>query len=110
MLQKAWRRTPKGQVMLLAFYNTKALGGGIWEQTIDRELELLCEEVRRAEPVFIGLSVMTPCIWIQWAGDEDLGRVRHSAGCGGVCQLYPDYFLDRGAAYVILGRRGNSYG
>ena len=83
MLQKLGGGTPKGRVMLLAFYNTKALGVRYLEgaleragyqvqvvfykefnshcpgQTSRRELELLCEEVRRAEPVFIGLSVMS---------------------------------------------------
>ena len=83
MLQKAWRRDTQGTVMLLAFYNTKALGVRyLWKgaleqagyqvqvfirefnshcpgQTSRRELELLCEEVRRAEPVFIGLFVMS---------------------------------------------------
>ena len=82
MLQKLGGGTPKGRVMLLAFYNTKALGVRYLEgaleragyqvqvvfykefnshcpgQTSRRELELLCEEVRRAEPVFIGLSLI----------------------------------------------------
>ena len=130
MLQKLGGGTPKGRVMLLAFYNTKALGVRYLEgaleragyqvqvvfykefnshcpgQTSRRELELLCEEVRRAEPVFIGLSVMSSMYLDTVEQVMKTLRARYAIPlvCGGAfASLYPDYFLDRGAAYVIRG-------
>ena len=134
MLQKLGGGTPKGRVMLLAFYNTKALGVRYLEgaleragyqvqvvfykefnshcpgQTSRRELELLCEEVRRAEPVFIGLSVMSS-MYLD-AGDEALAcAVRHSAGLRRrVCQFVSRLLLGPGSSVCDPGRRGNSYG
>ena len=130
MLQKLGGGTPKGRVMLLAFYNTKALGVRYLEgaleragyqvqvvfykefnshcpgQTSRRELELLCEEVRRAEPIFIGLSVMSSMYLDTVEQVMKTLRARYAIPlvCGGAfASLYPDYFLDRGAAYVIRG-------
>ena len=117
MLQKLGGGTPKGRVMLLAFYNTKALGVRYLEgaleragyqvqvvfykefnshcpgQTSRRELELLCEEVRRAEPVFIGLSVMSSMYLDTVEQVMKTLRARYAIPlvCGGAfASLYPD--------------------
>lgn len=123
-------RSHRGTVMLVAFYNTKALGVRYLEgalrrggyevrtvfyqdfnsrcptQTTRRELELLLDQVEKAKPFLIGLSVMSSMYL------DTVSRVvevlRKAAAvplvCGGAfASLVPDYFLDRGADYVIRG-------
>lgn len=118
----------KGTVVLVAFYNVKALGVRYLESALTRagyrvatvffkrfnsrapspataeELELLCRRVRREKPMLIGLSVMSSmyldsvCAVLDALGEKDLGPV----ACGGAyASLEPEYFLRRGVPYVI---------
>lgn len=119
------------QVLLLAFYNTKALGVRYLERALERagyqvqlifykdfnsrapaptsqrELDLLCREIRRKRPLLIGLSVMSS-MYLETV-DQVLAALRERCGtipvvCGGAfASLFPSYFLERGAEYVIRG-------
>lgn len=119
----------KRKVMLVAFYNKKALGvryletalvqGGYDVRTVffkdfnsvhpkkatQRELELLAEDVRRQEPLMIGLSVMSS-MYLESVNMilEMLKREfpAVTVSCGGAfASMFPDYFLTRGVPYVI---------
>ncbi len=118
----------KGTVVLLAFYNVKALGVRYLESALSRsgwrvatiffkrfnsrapapataeELALLCARVREERPTLIGLSVMSSMyldsVWkvLDALKQAGLGPVV----CGGAfASLQPEYFLRRGVPYVI---------
>ena len=119
------------QVLLLGFYNTKGLGVRYLERALERagyqvqlifykefnsrapapttrkELDLLCREVLRKRPLFIGLSVMSS-MYLETV-DRVLGTLRARCAeipvvCGGAfASLFPSYFLDKGAEYVVRG-------
>lgn len=116
--------------MLVAFYNTKALGVRYLEgalrragygvrtvfyqgfnsrcpaQTTRRELDLLCEQVEKAKPFLIGLSVMSS-MYLETVNrvlDALQEKTSPPLVCGGAfASLFPDYFLDRRVDYVIRG-------
>ncbi len=116
------------RVMLIAFYNKKALGVRYLEtalaadgyevrtvfykdfnsvhpaKTTERELELLKEDVGRYGPLMIGLSVMSS-MYLETV-DRILDMLRASFDvpvvCGGAfATMFPELMLDRGADYVI---------
>lgn len=125
------RQGENRQVILLAFYNTKALGVRYLERALERagyqvqlifykefnsrapaptsqkELDLLCQEIRRKRPLFIGLSVMSS-MYLETV-DRVMEALRARCGeiplvCGGAfASLFPSYFLKQGAEYVIRG-------
>lgn len=121
-------RQENRSVVLVAFYNEKALGVRYLESALTqagyqvttiffkrfnsrnpspatrRELELLCQTVRQAEPLFVGLSVMSSMYLdsvnqvMGALAEEKLGPIV----CGGAfASLEPAYFLRRQARYVI---------
>ena len=128
--QPARGQSHRGTVMLVAFYNTKALGVRYLEgalrragygvrtvfyqgfnsrcpaQTTRRELDLLCEQVEKAKPFLIGLSVMSS-MYLETVNrvlDALQERTSPPLVCGGAfASLFPDYFLDRRVDYVIRG-------
>ncbi len=119
----------KARVLLIAFYNRKALGvryleGALVREhhtvrtvyykdfnslhprpTTERELELLREDVAAFRPDLIGLSVMSSMYL------ETIDRVANTLRtgfpqvpivCGGAfATMFPGYFLDRGIPFVI---------
>lgn len=115
-------------VVLVAFYNEKALGVRYLEAALVRagyrvstvffkrfnsrrpspvtlgELELLCGAVRRERPLFVGLSVMSS-MYLESVCKVMEALERAEVGplvCGGAfASLKPDYFLCRQAGYVI---------
>lgn len=120
----------RGTVLLVAFYNTKALGvryleGALRREgyqvrtvfyqgfnshspapTTQRELDLLCREAEKARPLLIGLSVMSSMYLDTVNQVVKALRAKCPAPlvCGGAfASLFPDYFLDRGVDYVIRG-------
>ncbi len=115
-------------VSLVAFYNAKALGvrylesalqrAGYHVNTIffksfhsvcptpctERELDLLCEELKKHRPVMIGLSVMSSMYLdtvravMTRLQKEQIATVV----CGGAfASMYPQKLLEYGASYVI---------
>lgn len=115
-------------VMLVAFYNKKALGVRYLEtalaaagyrvrtvffkdfnsvhpkKTTEQELELLRQDIEAHRPMMIGLSVMssmyleTVDLMVQML----LRRFDIPVVCGGAyATMFPDYFLCRGVPYVI---------
>ena len=119
----------KKSVVLIAFYNTKALGvryletamkkAGYSVKTIffkgfnsqnpkvatDKEIELCAEEILRAEPLFIGLSVMSS---MYLESVEKLVKKLRTLDIplvfgGAFAAMFPDRFLDMGGEYVIRG-------
>ena len=117
-----------GRVMLIAFYNKKALGVRYLEtalakagyevrtvfykdfnsvhptRTTEKELELLKEDIRRQNPLMIGLSAMSSMYLETVDAIIEMVRAEFSiplvAG-GAFTTMFPDYFLDRGVDYVI---------
>lgn len=116
------------RVMLVAFYNKKALGvryletalvSGGYEvrnvfykdfnsvhpkKTTDRELELLREDIEKQNPLMIGLSVMSS-MYLETV-ELIIQMVRKHFDlpivCGGAfATMFPDYLITRGADYVI---------
>lgn len=115
-------------VMLIAFYNYKALGVRYLEtaltshgynvatvfyknfnskspqQTNETELELLCGRIRQTEPFLIGLSVMSS-MYLDTV-NAVIEKINESFDiptvCGGAyATLFPQYFLRRGVNFVI---------
>ena len=117
----------KGTVVLVAFYNVKALGVRYLETALRRagyqvrtiffkqfnsanpapasetELKLLCDRVREVSPVLVGLSVMSSMYLesvnavVDALQKEGLGPLV----CGGAyVSMFPNYFLERGVPYV----------
>ena len=118
------------EVLLVAFYNRKALGvrflesallrGGFTVRTVffkdfnsvspaeatERELDLLESVIRETEPALIALSVMSS-MYFQTV-ERVLDRIRSChAGpivCGGTfATMFPSVFLSRGVSFVIQG-------
>ena len=118
----------RNRVMLLAFYNKKALGVRYLEtalakagyevrtvfykdfnsihptKTTEKELALLREDIRKQQPLMIGLSAMSS-MYLETV-DAIIEMVRAEfriplvAG-GAFTTMFPDYFLGRGVDYVI---------
>lgn len=117
----------KKNVVLIAFYNTKALGvryletalhkAGYGVKTIffkgfnsqnpkvatQKEIELCAEEIRRADPLFVGLSVMSS---MYLESVELLCKTLTTLGYplvfgGAFASMFPERFLDLGGSYVI---------
>ncbi len=118
----------QNQVMLVAFYNKKALGVRYLEtalkdggyqvrsvfykdfnsvrptKTTERELALLKTDIAEKKPLFIGLSVMSS-MYLETV-DQMIAMIRASFDipivCGGAfATMFPSYFLERGVDYVI---------
>lgn len=118
----------KNCVMLIAFYNKKALGVRYLEtalakagyevrtvfykdfnsvhptKTTERELELLKQDIEKQQPLMIGLSAMSS-MYLETV-DLIIQMVREQFDipmvCGGAfTTMFPAYFLDRGVDYVI---------
>ncbi len=116
------------RVMLVAFYNKKALGVRYLEtalaadgyevrtvfykdfnsirpqKTTERELELLREDIEKNSPLMIGLSVMSS-MYLETV-DMLLDMLRSSFSipivCGGAfASMFPALLIERGADYVI---------
>ncbi len=117
----------KKTVVLVAFYNKKALGVRYLESalaqrgyavrsvfyknfnnvrplpTTERELELLRGVIRQAQPLFVGLSVMSSMyldtVWQVLDAAKSCGV---PVVCGGAfASMYPEMLLERGADFVI---------
>ncbi len=117
----------KKTVVLIAFYNTKALGvryletamqkAGYAVKTIffkgfnsqnpkvatEKEIELCLSEIRRADPLFVGLSVMSS---MYLESVELLCKALRTLDCplvfgGAFASMFPERFLDLGGSYVI---------
>ena len=118
----------KARVLLVAFYNKKALGVRYLEgallraghevrvvyykdfnslhpsRTTQKELDLLRADIAAFRPHLIGLSVMSSMYLDTVNAVLDmLGRdAAVPVVCGGAfATMFPDYFLDRGARFVI---------
>ena len=118
----------KARVLLIAFYNKKALGVRYLESnllknghavrtvyykdfnsvrpqpTTGAELTLLKKEIDTFAPTLIGLSVMSS-MYLDTV-NAVIGMIRESFSvpmvCGGAfATMFPDYLLQRGAEYVI---------
>ena len=117
------------RVLLVAFYNIKAQGVRYLESALERggyevtnvfykdfnsvrpkktteaELDLLCQRIEETAPLMIGLSVMSS-MYLDTV-NAVLERIRGRFGnipvvCGGAfTSMFPDYFLKRGAQYII---------
>ncbi len=118
----------KGTVVLVAFYNRKALGVRYLEtalqsrgyhvrtifykdfnsvnpsKTTEQELALLREEIKACRPFLIGLSVMSSMYLdtVHAVLDAVRGADGASIVCGGAfATMFPEHFLERGADFVI---------
>ncbi|MBE6680457.1 MAG: radical SAM protein [Ruminococcaceae bacterium] len=116
-------------IVLIAFYNTKALGvryletamkkAGYSVKTIffkgfnsqnpkvatEKEIEICASEIMRANPLFIGLSVMSS---MYLESVEKLTEKLKTLGIplvfgGAFAAMFPERFLNMGASYVIRG-------
>ena len=116
-------------IVLIAFYNTKALGvryletamkkAGYSVKTIffkgfnsqnpkvatEKEIELCAAEIVRANPLFVGLSVMSS---MYLESVEKLTEKLKTLGIplvfgGAFAAMFPDRFLNMGGEYVIRG-------
>ncbi len=115
-------------VVLVAFYNSKALGVRYLETALRRcdyhvvtvffknfnsvnpqkcteyELSLLCDLIQKYDPCMIGLSVMSS-MYLDTVNDM-ISRLQKDfsiplcAG-GAFASMFPEYFLERGVDYVI---------
>lgn len=117
-------------IVLIAFYNKKALGvryletalrdAGYHVKTIffkdfnsvspkpasDRELELLCDEIWKEDPILIGFSVMSSMYLdtVHQVIDSIREHFSVRTACGGAfASMFPEHFLQRGVDYVIRG-------
>ena len=117
----------KGTIVLVGFYNIKALGVRYLESalkkkgwrvvtifyknfnsvrpkpTTERELELFIERVKKENPVLAGLSVMSS-MYLETVDRlvDILLKNGIEVACGGAyATMFPDYFLSRGVKYVI---------
>lgn len=115
-------------VVLIAFYNRKALGVRYLEtalrnqgyrvktifykdfnsmrpsKTTERELALLLEELRACAPLFVGLSVMSSMYLdtVHAVMEAICGAFDIPIVCGGAfATMFPEHFLERGASFVI---------
>ncbi len=115
-------------IMLLAFYNKKALGVRYLEtalkaggygvrsvfykdfnsvrptKTTPKELALLKEDILKQKPLFVGLSVMSS-MYLETV-DSIIEMIKADLDvpivCGGAyATMFPEYFLKRGVDYVI---------
>lgn len=117
----------KPTVVLVAFYNVKALGvryletaltkAGYHVTTIffkqfnsispslptEKELQLLCDKIEQAKPVLVGLSVMSSLYLeaihavIHALQERNIGPLV----CGGAAaSLFPEHLLDQGVPFV----------
>lgn len=115
-------------VLLIAFYNIKALGVRYLESALEKagyrvvtlfykdfnsihpeptseaELSLLRDLVRREQPFLVGFSVMSS-MYLETA-DQVIGAVREASDaktvCGGAyATMFPERFLDMGVDFVI---------
>jgi anaerobic magnesium-protoporphyrin IX monomethyl ester cyclase len=118
----------KGKILLVAFYNIKAQGvryletalekGGYEvscvfykdfnsvrpKKTTEAELDLLCSRIEAVQPDMIGLSVMSSMYLdtVNAVLERIKGKFSIPVVCGGAfTSMFPEYFLDRGAEYVI---------
>ena len=118
----------KNTVVLIAFYNRKALGvryletalrnSGYWVKTIfykdfnsihpskttEQELALLLGEIRACAPFLIGLSVMSSMYLdtVHAVMETIRGAFGTPIVCGGAfATMFPEHFLQRGADFVI---------
>lgn len=125
----------KAKVLLVAFYNKKALGVRYLEanllrdghsvrtvyykdfnslhpqQTTQEELELLRKEISEYCPHLIGLSVMSSMYLDTVNAVVDMIHNNFSTAmvCGGAfATLFPEYFLKRGVQFVIRGDGENA--
>ncbi len=118
----------KGTVVLVAFYNVKALGVRYLETALtkagyrvvniffkgfnsanpslctERELQLLCDKVESQKPILVGLSVMSSMylesihMVIEALQKRGLGPLV----CGGAyASMFPDHFLERDIPFTI---------
>lgn len=116
------------RVVLIAFYNTKAQGVRYLERaledggydvitifykdfnsvrprpTTERELELLIDRIKKADPLMIGLSVMSSMYLDTVNAVHE--KIKNELSCptvigGAFASMFPKYFLDRGADYTI---------
>ena len=119
----------KATILLVAFYNIKALGVRYLEAALrkngyhvttvffkdfnslhpelatDTEIEQLCKLVREKRPLFVGFSVMSS-MYLE-SVDKVIERVRKTApltttvcGCA-FATMFPERFLDMGVNFVI---------
>lgn len=118
----------KGVILLIAFYNIKALGVRYLESALEQdgyrvvtvfykgfnsirpektsetELNLLCEQITRTQPMLIGLSVMSSMYLdtVNMVIETIKSRFTISTVCGGAyASMFPERFLDKGVDYVI---------
>lgn len=118
----------KPEVMLVAFYNKKALGVRYLEtalvqadypvrtvfykdfnsihpsKTTQAELELLKEDIAQRRPLFIGLSVMSSMYLETVHAMIEMIQANFDLPvvCGGAyASMFPEHFLDRGVPFVI---------
>ena len=118
----------KPNIMLVAFYNKKALGVRYLEtalhndgynvhtvfykdfnsihpsKTTKKELELLRDEISAKQPLLIGLSVMSS-MYLDTI-HEVIEMIQENftlpVVCGGAyASMFPEHFLDRGIPYVV---------
>ncbi len=112
----------KGTIVLVGFYNIKALGVRYLESalkkngwrvvtvfyknfnsvrpkpTTEKELSLFIERVKRENPVLVGLSVMSS-MYLETVDRlvDVLLKENITVVCGGAyATMFPDYFLSRG--------------
>lgn len=118
----------KGTVVLVAFYNVKALGVRYLETALrnadydvrtiyfkqfnsavprpvtQTELKLLCEQIQAVHPVLIGLSVMSS-MYLETIDQVVASVLKANIApvvCGGAfASIKPEYFLEKGVPYVI---------
>lgn len=118
----------KPEVMLVAFYNKKALGVRYLEtalaqadypvrtvfykdfnsihpsKTTQAELELLKNDIAQRKPLFIGLSVMSSMYLETVHAMIEMIQANFDLPiiCGGAyASMFPEHFLDRGVPFVI---------
>lgn len=117
----------KKTVVLIAFYNVKALGVRYLETALERggyrvkviffkgfnsqdpevctarEVELCVDEVKKENPVYVGLSVMSSMylesVELLCAGLRETGIPMIFGGA--FASMFPDRMLDLGGAYVV---------
>ncbi len=118
----------KNRIVLIAFYNKKALGVRYLESAMRREgydvhtvffkdfnsvrpvksteaeIDLLINEIKREDPLMVGLSVMSS-MYLETV-DMVIGAIKKRTNvttvCGGAyATMFPDYFLTRGVDFVI---------
>jgi len=118
----------KGTVVLVAFYNVKALGVRYLETALTKagyrvatiffkgfnsanpslctetELRLLCDRVEAEKPVLVGLSVMSS-MYLESIHKVMEALQQRGLGplvCGGAyASMFPDHFLDRDIPFTI---------